>query len=206
MRFFWLFGALLWAAGCSHFPSVPSDAMLARAENTFNAEVFSKGGKAVAVIEAENDIPSRYDLHAVLTFRNERTGETFDISVRNGRETVMLSPGDYTLEGFRIVGRERGAYTSIDFGKRYDASFSLEAGEVVYLGKVKTHAVLGKVVSRFFDDYTRELRSASTVTDELKDMSPNYARLIEFHTGKKPSAKLMKWKPSPIFKNKEPSE
>lgn len=194
-----------------NLPSIPGDTALRKAEFTFNEEVFDKGGRALVILEAYNNVPARVQMNNYFVFKNDQTGKpynSFQIAIDNksGFNYVMLVPGTYRLTNYNLYGFQRsGNYTataSIDYKARYEASFTVNPGDVVYLGKIENRTHLGKKTSGFFGPEKRQAASQVVVVDNYAKLPPNYISLIESYTGKTIETKLLNWTDTAIRENK----
>lgn len=192
MKRFFLFAIFLFAAGC-HIPTVPSPDMLTIVETAFSPAVFAQGRKAAVIIEATNDLPSEDPMLNNLTFKNGRTGELFYVSTA-GREVLMISPGEYDLVKFVISGSMGLTFSEADLTPRYRASFSVKAGDVAYLGRVKTHVVMGKKEYDNFGPVTQRVRSHTFLLNGIDSLPADFIGRIERLTGKKPTSNLIEWR------------
>ncbi len=192
MKRFFLFAIFLFAAGC-HIPTVPSPDMLTIVETAFDPAVFAQGRKAAVIIEATNDLPSEDPMLNNLTFKNRRTGELFYVST-TGREVLMISPGEYDLVKFVISGSTGLTFSEADLTPRYRASFSVKAGDVAYLGRVKTHVVMGKKEYDNFGPATQRVRSHTFLLNGIDSLPADFIGRIERLTGKKPTSNLIEWR------------
>lgn len=195
MKRFLLLTSVLLAAGC-RIPQVPTPDMLINVETAFTPAVFAQGRKAAVIIEATNDLPADEPMLNNLTFKNRKTGELFFVST-TGREVLMISPGEYDLVKFVISGSTGSTgltFSEADMTPRYRASFSVKAGDVAYLGRIKTHVVMGKKEYNNFGSSTQRIRSHTFLLNGIASLPADFIAKIERDTGKEPAPNLIEWR------------
>lgn len=192
MKRFLIFVCLVMAVSGCHLPAVPTTEMLSDAETTFDQRLFAKGGKALVLLQATNDMPPYADMMNRVVFKNKRSGAAFVLISRNMR-TLMIPAGTYEMTEFGLFSA--GSLRSeLDFSRDYKASFTVESGDVVYLGTIKTHAVLGERRLNLYGPAEQRVRATSELRDDFKQLPANYTDWVAFYAGKPVETKLMSWK------------
>lgn len=190
-------GIMFLLCGCN-MPSIPAKQTLVTTETTFSKEVFDKGGRALVIMEAYNNVPSSVLMNNYFKFQHPYYGEFLvEINNKENLAALMLVPGTYNLTNYYLHGYRGGgnnSYSStLDYKNKYAADFKVKPGEVVYIGKVDNKTVLGEWKGGFFSPAKREAATNITVTDDSKKLSPNLLSQIELQTGKKLEVKLLNW-------------
>ena len=189
----WGFLFLVALGGCAlpNFPNA-SDAKLV--DITFNEEVFSRGSKAVVVIDEYNDIPSSIKLHGLLTISDYEENE-YNLNV-DGVSVFMLNPGTYKLKNFKLQGTSGYWHSRIDYKDRYDAHFNIVGGEVVYLGKLNTKMLSPQFNQNQIANGRIEVITVTKVEDDLISLPMSFLGAIHKYTGKGLTSRIMTWRDS----------
>lgn len=184
--------AVLFISGCT-LPHFPDSNDVVRAETVFNREVFSRGGRAVVVIEEQNDIASDIKLHGKLVL-SALDGRIYTLEPQK-ISVFMLEPGTYKIETFKLAGTSGYLSARINYGKRYRGGFSIADGEVVYLGKIDTRMLLSKATTLEKDNAQsrKEIITATSVKDDLSSLPPSFLAAVQQQTGKGLTTRLMRW-------------
>lgn len=191
MRIFCLLLTFL-VSGCA-MPHFPDQNDVATVELTFNPEVFSRGGKAVIVIQEQNNIPSGIKLKGKLIF-SDFDGNDITLNI-DGTSVFMLDPGIYTLKNFTLYGQFAYWSTRIDYSDRYRAHFNIAAGDVVYLGKLDTKTMFSgtKIHDTEQNKTTQEVITVTTLSDQMNELPLPFLSAIQKQTGLSLSPRLLSW-------------
>lgn len=184
-----LLSVLLFASGCA-LPHFPDNGDIVRAETVFNREVFNRGGRAVVVIEEQNNVASDIRLHGKLVL-SALDGRIYPLEPQK-ISVFMLEPGTYRVENFKLSGSSGYLSAHINYGTRYRGSFSVADGDVVYLGKINTRMLFSKA-SAHNDNRRKEVVTVTSVEDALTSLPASFLAAIQQQTGKGLTPRLMHW-------------
>lgn len=184
--------AVLFISGCT-LPHFPDSSDVVRAETVFNREIFNRGGRAVVVIEEQNNIASDIKLHGKLVL-SALDGRIYTLEPQK-ISVFMLEPGTYKIETFKLLGSSGYLSAHINYGKRYRGGFSIADGEVVYLGKIDTRMLFSKTTAHEKNNgqNRKEIVTVTSVEDALSSLPPSFLAAVQQQTGKGLTTRLMRW-------------
>lgn len=182
--------AVLFLFGCT-LPHFPDNNDVVRAETIFNREVFNRGGRAVVVLEEQNNIASDIKLHGKLVL-SDLNGRIYMLEPQN-ISVFMLDPGTYTIQNFKLFGTSGYFSAHINYGSRYKGSFSIADGEVVYLGKINTRMLFALATADDKDNRRKEVITTTAVENNLTSLPTAFLATIQQQTGKGLTPRLMNW-------------
>ena len=162
-----------------------------KVDMVFNQDIFSRGGKAVVIIEEENDIPANIKLHGQMTF-SDYEGEKYILDIFK-TSVFMINPGMYKLENFKLCGNSGYWSTQVDYEKRYKAHFNVAAGDVVYLGKLSTQILLDQTPKKQNSSNRKEIVTVTKVKDEMNTLPQGFLSAVTKFTGSSPVSRIMSW-------------
>jgi hypothetical protein len=203
MRNIWIFVLLLVpVVGCVHTTNNYTIESIGAFESQYHQELADTEMKGIAVFSFEQNVFQQNDnIYPEILWSMQdksRKGRFIDHRVPfffpNGRSKgvfyAMLSPGTYhfhTYKLWQVVGSKR---YYVDFSERFDGSFAINAGEIVYLGKIFTD---GSPLNQ--DDKNKNKKIAS-ITVLLNEPDSAKSTLDYYHelTGWPVVTRLMHWR------------
>ena len=178
-------------AACSFGPTV---------NKKFDQKQFNKGGQSVVAFTQENNVNApRLQVGTTMVFRNDETRRTINLRADKNLRFAMIPAGSYTLEKTRLFGSRTDGNTTtsvdINMSDHIQASFSVEPGQAVYLGHIKTHIkstrrrtlLSGPVRSAYDMDFTSEL------VDNFGNLNAEDIQRIKDETGLTLVSRPMRW-------------
>ena len=192
MRRFYLLLLAFILFGCAT-PHFPDQADVATVELTFNPEVFSHGGKAVIIIQEQNNIPSSIKLHGRLTFA-DYDGKKYTFDVDN-TSVFMLNPGIYTLKNFTLYGRSGYLSTHVDYANRYRGRFNVADGDVIYLGCLDTKTISSGEEKQHHDTNQKiqEIITVTKIENKIDTLPPRFLSALQRQTSFPLHVRLLSW-------------
>jgi len=191
MRIVYLLLAFI-LTGCT-MPHFPDQADVRVVELTFNPEVFAHGGKAVIILQEQNNIPSDIKLHGRLTFTDYDGKEyTFNLS---DTSVIMLDPGIYTLKNFTLYGQSGYWTTHIDYANRYRARFNIAAGDIIYLGCLNTQTMFSGEEKHQPENNqkSREIITATKLENKVDSLPSHFLSALQKQTSSPLKIRLLSW-------------
>ncbi len=188
--YFLLLAFMLFGCATPHFPDQND---VATVEHTFNPEIFSYGGKAVVIIQEQNNIPSSIKLHGQLTFADyDGKQYTFDI---DDTSVFMLNPGIYTLKNFTLYGRSGYLSTHVDYADRYHGHFNIATGDVVYLGCLDTQTISSGEEKQHPDtnQKSQEIITVTKLKNQIDTLPPRFLSALQKQTSSPLTVRLLSW-------------
>lgn len=185
--------AVTFIFGCT-LPHFPDNSDINKAETIFNRETFSRGGRAVIVIEEQNNIASDIKLHGKLIL-SDLNGRTYTLEPQK-ISVFMLDPGTYTIKTFKLFGTSGYFSAYINYGSRYRGKFSIADGEVIYLGTINTRMLFSKTSAYDNNRKSKEVVTMTTVEDNFSSLPNSFLAAIQQQTGKGLTPRLMNWRDS----------
>lgn len=180
---------LFFISGCAfHIPNADD---VIKAETTFNRDIFKRGGKALVIIEEENNVPSSIKLHGKFTFINQE-GRHFIFEVKD-MGIFMLDPGTYVLEEFELYGRSGYLSAHINYGKRYKAYFAVAPEDVVYIGKIKTNTLFSKTNIPDMQQQKKKVITITSLSEDFSSLPTAFLGAIQQQTDKGIEPRAMRW-------------
>ena len=195
-----IFMFFFFLSGCNLY-GIPDESLLERVETSFNKDVFAKGGKAAVVIDGQNNASTpSLKVYNYYVYEDGK-GDVFTFSTGGTPQIYMLSPGTYKLKDFYIYGSETFGnsriFVDIKFTNEIESSFTVNAGEVLYLGKVglKITAVKTSAFDKFFNRGAgrNKIDYETNLFDEYKNISSDFLISVKEKTGKDITVKMMTW-------------
>jgi len=174
-------------------------AIIAQSDNfAFNKSVFDKGNMAYVVIGASNNNPPNGDRITYNTFRfkNNKTKKVIVLKV-DGVQSFLIPPGDYTFIELHLSNYVKNAigWLSVRYDKsQIEGSFSVSAGEAVYLGHISTNIirVASRGVGTGINQYSQHNKDefSTNITDNFDNIEK---AKFESECGKALTPKIMTW-------------